>query len=84
MNESKIREYQDRLERLKTEKIRIEEKIKHTTKERDSILTEIKELGVTTKNIEKTIKDLEGRIEKGEEKLTKVLNNLEQEIEGNT
>lgn len=84
MDENKIREFQDRLDQLKSEKIRVEEKINLLERERDNIMKEMKDLRVTPKNVEKAIKEKEDRIERGKEKISKALDGLEKEIVSRT
>ena len=84
MSEHEIREFQNRLEDLKAEKIRIEEKIKLTEKEKAGIEAEMKKHGVTPENVSTAIKDLEVRIEKGEGKLSKALTKVEEKVYSST
>ena len=64
MSEAKLNQLEKRVNNLKEEKIRSEEKLKNLREQRDKIVSELTALGVSQESLGSTIGELTAKIEK--------------------
>lgn len=62
MSEEKLNQLEKKVNGLKEEKIRTEEKLKNLREQKDKIIAELATLGVAPKDLDKVISELETKI----------------------
>jgi uncharacterized protein (DUF3084 family) len=76
-----LEQIEETISENKEKLIRLQEKEKQLKEEKDTIMAELKELGLTPEILEEEITKLEKEIKEGIEKAEKILNNTSSEEE---